>query len=244
MSSIRFFVFQLSRLIRYFGIYPRNVDLFSDPTCTLKSQRFAISGKEETMQASFLSSDHGIPFCKSEGVLCPKRLPFKPNSPRNLKYKHTLTSCTRLSATLDSPCRANVISPPTTLTSRSRSSTGRFLPPILCSNSSNSLSANDDIVHSSGRSFRGWVEVVGETISTLFPIWVALGCFLGLMRPNSYNWVQPKWTMMGITFTMLGMGMTLTFDDLKGALAMPKELFTGFFLQYSVSSRKQCKQCT
>ncbi|KAL0399512.1 UNVERIFIED_CONTAM: putative sodium/metabolite cotransporter BASS1, chloroplastic [Sesamum radiatum] len=39
---------------------------------------------------------------------------------------------------------------------------------------------------------------------------------------------------MGITLTMLGMGMTLTFDDLRGALAMPKELFSGFMLQYSV----------
>ncbi|KAK1326579.1 hypothetical protein QJS10_CPA01g00600 [Acorus calamus] len=33
---------------------------------------------------------------------------------------------------------------------------------------------------------------------------------------------------------MLGMGMTLTPEDLQGALAMPKELFTGFVLQYSV----------
>ncbi|KAK6157494.1 hypothetical protein DH2020_011742 [Rehmannia glutinosa] len=32
------------------------------------------------------------------------------------------------------------------------------------------------------------------------------------------------------------MGMTLTFDDLRGALSMPKELFTGFVLQYSVMS--------
>lgn len=39
---------------------------------------------------------------------------------------------------------------------------------------------------------------------------------------------------MGITLTMLGMGMTLTFDDLRSALAMPKELFCGFVLQYSV----------
>lgn len=39
---------------------------------------------------------------------------------------------------------------------------------------------------------------------------------------------------MGITLTMLGMGMTLTFDDLRDALAMPKELFCGFVLQYSV----------
>lgn len=82
---------------------------------------------------------------------------------------------------------------------------------------------------------RNWVEVVGEGVSTLFPIWVALGCLMGLVKPSSFVWVTPKLTMLGITFTMLGMGMTLTFDDLKGALAMPKELFAGFFLQYSVS---------
>lgn len=186
------------------------------------------------MQASLVSSDHGGSFCKSNGVLCSQRIPFKLNSPRHLKYNHTFTSRTSLSATFDSPHNSNQFSPLTTLTLRRRSNTGCFLPPLLCGNSSNSLSANDDNVHSSGRSFRGGLEVVGEAISTAFPIWVALGCFLGLVRPNSYNWVQPKWTMMGITFTMLGMGMTLTFDDLKEALAMPKELFTGFFLQYSV----------
>ncbi|XP_073126344.1 probable sodium/metabolite cotransporter BASS1, chloroplastic [Henckelia pumila] len=94
-----------------------------------------------------------------------------------------------------------------------------------CGNSSNELGATDS---------KSWVEVVGETISTAFPVWVALGCLLGLLRPHSFNWVQPKWTVMGITVTMLGMGMTLTFDDLRGALAMPKELFSGFALQYTV----------
>ncbi|XP_073313959.1 probable sodium/metabolite cotransporter BASS1, chloroplastic [Primulina huaijiensis] len=95
----------------------------------------------------------------------------------------------------------------------------------LCGNSSNELATTDS---------KSWVEVVGETISTAFPVWVALGCLLGLVRPNSFNWVQPQWTVMGITVTMLGMGMTLAFDDLRGALAMPKELFSGFALQYSV----------
>lgn len=78
--------------------------------------------------------------------------------------------------------------------------------------------------------------MVGEALSTAFPIWVALGCLLGLIRPSSFNWVQPKWTVLGISVTMLGMGMTLTFDDLHGALAMPKELLVGFMLQYSVCS--------
>ncbi|KAK4486805.1 hypothetical protein RD792_006606 [Penstemon davidsonii] len=98
------------------------------------------------------------------------------------------------------------------------------LKPVLCDNSSNTLTTTE----------KSWIEAVGEVISTAFPLWVALGCFLGLVKPNSFNWVQPKWTMMGLTLTMLGMGMTLSFDDLRGALAMPKELLCGFVLQYSV----------
>lgn len=114
---------------------------------------------------------------------------------------------------------------PTTRKSR----TNPPLPPLHCGNSSDSYSAND------GRSLRDWIEVFGEALSTAFPIWVALGCLLGLFRPSSFNWVQPKFTILGITLTMLGMGMTLTLDDLRGALAMPKELLAGFVLQYSVS---------
>ena len=99
-----------------------------------------------------------------------------------------------------------------------------------CGASSSSDGASGD------RSLRRLVEAAGEAVSTAFPIWVALGCLLGLVRPSSFSWVQPKWTVMGITVTMLGMGMTLTLDDLRGALAMPKELLAGFVLQYSVSS--------
>lgn len=110
----------------------------------------------------------------------------------------------------------------------------------LCANSSadNAISANggsgslDD--GTATITNKSWIEAAGEAISTAFPVWVALGCLLGLVRPTAYDWVQPSWTIMGITLTMLGMGMTLTFDDLRGALAMPKELFTGFLLQYSV----------
>ncbi|KAL2245515.1 probable sodium/metabolite cotransporter BASS1, chloroplastic [Sesamum indicum] len=111
-----------------------------------------------------------------------------------------------------------VVSPSAHLTSKPR------LGPLRCGNSSTVLTTDK----------KSWIEVFGEVISTAFPVWVAFGCFLGLVRPTSFNWVQPKWTVMGITLTMLGMGMTLTFDDLRGALAMPKELFSGFMLQYSV----------
>ncbi|CAJ1957720.1 unnamed protein product [Sphenostylis stenocarpa] len=100
--------------------------------------------------------------------------------------------------------------------------------PIQCGNSSNGYSANE------GRGLREWIEQVGDAISTAFPLWVTIGCVLGLLRPSCFNWVTPKLNILGLTIIMLGMGMTLTLADLHGALAMPKEVFSGFVLQYSV----------
>ncbi|XWS27409.1 hypothetical protein CRYUN_Cryun26dG0112600 [Craigia yunnanensis] len=99
---------------------------------------------------------------------------------------------------------------------------------LHCGISSDSYSANNK------KSVRDWIEWVGEVISTAFPIWVSLGCLFGLFKPSSFSWVTPRWNIFGLTLTMLGMGMTLTLDDLRGAFAMPKELISGFVLQYSV----------
>lgn len=108
------------------------------------------------------------------------------------------------------------------------SASAPWLSPIRCGMSSN----NDNT--SGARSFRNWIELFAETVSTAFPVWVALGCLLGRIKPSSFIWARPKLTVLGITLTMLGMGMTLTLDDLRGALAMPKELTCGFLLQYWV----------
>ncbi|KAG6607947.1 putative sodium/metabolite cotransporter BASS1, chloroplastic, partial [Cucurbita argyrosperma subsp. sororia] len=105
---------------------------------------------------------------------------------------------------------------------------GLLVPPLRCGSSSDTNGVQSE------RSLMQWIELIGEALSTAFPVWVALGCLLGLLRPASYDWVQPRWTVLGLTVTMLGMGMTLTLDDLRGALAMPKELISGFLLQYSV----------
>ncbi|KAI3996829.1 hypothetical protein MKX01_021105 [Papaver californicum] len=109
------------------------------------------------------------------------------------------------------------------------------LSSILSPHSSNSAitTTSDDGENHFGK-FRRWIELVGEVLSTALPLWVALACLLGLLKPNSFNWIQPKLSLLGITVIMLGMGMTLTIGDLCGALAMPKELLCGFFLQYSV----------
>ncbi|KAJ0744399.1 putative Bile acid:sodium symporter/arsenical resistance protein Acr3 [Helianthus annuus] len=168
-----------------------------------------------------LSTNNGTSLlCKTKPTLSLQTPLFRPNSSTHLNYYNT--PYTSLSQKVNAPHKTNLIY---------RTSNRRLLPPLLCGNSSNTLSASED---SGGNSGGSVLEVIGEVISTGFPIWVALGCGLGLVRPESFNWVQPKWTMMGITFTMFGMGMTLTFDDLKGALAMPKELLAGFCLQYSI----------
>ncbi|GLU14748.1 hypothetical protein SLE2022_313010 [Rubroshorea leprosula] len=101
---------------------------------------------------------------------------------------------------------------------------------LQCGISSNSYSTND------GRSSRGWIEWFGDVISNAFPLWVSFGCLLGLVSPSYFSWVTQRWTIVGLSLIMLGMGMTLTFDDLRGAIAMPKELMIGFVLQYSVMS--------
>ncbi|XP_031269842.1 probable sodium/metabolite cotransporter BASS1, chloroplastic [Pistacia vera] len=120
--------------------------------------------------------------------------------------------------------------PPTSLTLQSKPTnfSPKTFAPLRCDISSNSYETNNN------RSFRDWIELIGEAISTAFPIWVSLGCLLGLVKPSSFNWITPKWTIFGITLTMLGMGMTLTLDDLRGAFSMPKEIISGFVLQYSV----------
>ncbi|KAK9004773.1 hypothetical protein V6N11_042229 [Hibiscus sabdariffa] len=99
---------------------------------------------------------------------------------------------------------------------------------VKCGISSDSYSSSDK------KNFRDRVEWVGEVISTAFPLWVSLGCLFGLFKPSSFSWMTPEWSIYGLTLTMLGMGMTLTLDDLRGALAMPRELIAGFVLQYTV----------
>ncbi|XP_047172453.1 probable sodium/metabolite cotransporter BASS1, chloroplastic [Vigna umbellata] len=100
--------------------------------------------------------------------------------------------------------------------------------PVQCGNSSNGYTGNE------GRGLREWIELVGEALSAAFPLWVTIGCVLGLFRPSCFNWVTPKLNIFGLTVIMLGMGMTLTLDDLRGALSMPREVLLGFVLQYSV----------
>ncbi|CAL9063470.1 unnamed protein product [Musa banksii] len=86
----------------------------------------------------------------------------------------------------------------------------------------------------SERSLREVIVRAGEVLSLAFPLWVGSACVLALWKPSSFLWAHKNWQILGLTLTMLGMGMTLTLQDLRGALLMPKELAAGFVLQYTV----------
>jgi len=176
---------------------------------------------KEKMQASVACSLHLYGVAKgrvqAHTNLVPTTISLKPHS--------TLTS-TKLSSNLT--LRFKVQPQPLLNLCISRISSFR-VGPLQCGNSSNGYSGNE------GRGLRERIEQVGEAISTAFPLWVTIGCVLGLFRPSCFSWVSPKLNIFGLTMIMLGMGMTLTLDDLRGALSMPKEVLSGFVLQYSVS---------
>jgi BASS family bile acid:Na+ symporter len=167
------------------------------------------------MQASIIYSPLPTKFIK-----------FRTISSKQNPTFHQTTPCSHLKL-----CNFQTQSPLNISTLKSLKIFISNLGPLRCGISSNSESAKVG-----GTSFREWLEVAGEAISTAFPLWVTIVCVLGLLRPNLFNWVTPKLSIVGLSVTMLGMGMTLSVDDLLDALSMPKEVLTGFFLQYSVST--------
>lgn len=172
------------------------------------------------MQASIACSPH------PNGVIKFKVQSYK--NPTISSKPNPIFLRTKSSSNLSLQCKFQLQSP----LNPSASKFQRIQGPLRCGISSNGQTAD---ASGSGRSVREWVELAGEILSTAFPLWVTIGCVLGLVRPTSFNWVTPKLSIVGLTIIMLGMGMTLTLDDLRGALAMPKEVLSGFFLQYSVS---------
>lgn len=46
----------------------------------------------------------------------------------------------------------------------------------------------------------------------LFPVWVVAAAVYGLFRPASFAWFKADYITSALAVTMLGMGLTLTFE--------------------------------
>jgi BASS family bile acid:Na+ symporter len=70
--------------------------------------------------------------------------------------------------------------------------------------------------------------------TNLFPVWVLAGGALALVRPAWFTWFSGGFITWGLAVIMLGMGLTLSVDDCKRVLKMPRAVGIGFAAQYLI----------
>ncbi|MEM0970117.1 MAG: bile acid:sodium symporter family protein [Verrucomicrobiota bacterium] len=70
-------------------------------------------------------------------------------------------------------------------------------------------------------------------LTNAFPLWVLLGSLIALWHPPAFTWFQP-YIVIGLGLIMLGMGMTLTIDDFKQVLRMPRAAIIGVVGQFTL----------
>jgi BASS family bile acid:Na+ symporter len=73
-----------------------------------------------------------------------------------------------------------------------------------------------------------------SVFTNLFPVWVLIGGALALVRPAWFTWFSGNWITWGLAVIMLGMGITLTVDDCRRVLKMPRAVAIGFVGQYLI----------
>jgi len=70
--------------------------------------------------------------------------------------------------------------------------------------------------------------------ANLFPVWVLIGGALALAHPAWFTWFSGDCITWGLAVIMLGMGITLSMDDFKGVLKMPRAVGIGFVAHYAI----------
>ena len=70
--------------------------------------------------------------------------------------------------------------------------------------------------------------------TNLFPVWVLLGGALALAHPALFTWFSGDLVPWGLAVIMLGMGITLSVDDFRRVLKMPRAVGIGFAAHYAI----------
>jgi len=73
-----------------------------------------------------------------------------------------------------------------------------------------------------------------ERAANAFPFWIGLAAALAWFQPDWFAWFRGGWVVGALGIAMLGMGLTLTWEDLFRAVQMPVQIALGFILQYTV----------
>lgn len=67
-----------------------------------------------------------------------------------------------------------------------------------------------------------------------FPLWILLCSGLALVEPAAFTWFSGDWIVWGLGVIMLGMGLTLTFEDFRSVVTMPKAGLIGVVCQFLI----------
>lgn len=73
-----------------------------------------------------------------------------------------------------------------------------------------------------------------KLLTNLFPVWVMAGGLMALWHPSWFTWFSGPWIVWGLAVIMLGMGITLSVNDFKKVLTMPRAIATGFAAQFLI----------
>jgi bile acid:Na+ symporter, BASS family len=73
-----------------------------------------------------------------------------------------------------------------------------------------------------------------QRIVTLFPVWVLVASLLSLYYPPLFTWFSGNLITIGLGIIMLGMGITLEWNDFKRIGTIPGKVLLGVALQYTI----------
>lgn len=122
----------------------------------------------------------------------------------------------------------------TTSPTPSRSSTTPSLSPSVIIKASSVVGAATTTATTSSPSLYNSFASIANAATNFFPVFVVGAAVLGLVNPSTFDWYLPSFIAPALGITMLGMGLTLTFDDFRRVLSAPRRIFAGFSLQYTV----------
>ena len=73
-----------------------------------------------------------------------------------------------------------------------------------------------------------------QIITNLFPLWVLIAGVLALWHPPSFLWFKTSYISWALAIIMLGMGVTLSVEDFRRVLSMPRAVGIGFLAQFLI----------
>ena len=77
------------------------------------------------------------------------------------------------------------------------------------------------------------IERTLQTATNLFPLWTVTFSAAALIWPTAFTWFSGNAIQWGLGFIMLGMGLTLQFDDFRPVFRKPGAVAIGVVLQFS-----------